>query len=172
MKSKFALAGHPIHPMLVAIPIGLFVWAFVCDLVYLTGGRDLMWYDLAFWTGIAAWSTGLIAALPGFGDYFTVAIKTDAREMGAAHMVLNVTTVALFFVAMLLMLDRGATSGGMLAAVVVLHGAGLGLVSLSGWLGGEMVYRHHIAVVPDTGELETEEVSRHREHGALRPRPR
>src|SRR5436190_18635559 len=105
MRSKFSIAGHPIHPMLVAIPIGLFAWALVSDIVYLAQDKDHMWYSIAFWTGIAAIASALVAALPGFGDYFTVGIKSDARRIGLAHMLINLTIVALYFVAMLLMLD-------------------------------------------------------------------
>ncbi len=169
MRSKIAIAGHPIHPMLVSIPIGLFAWTFTSDIVYLARDHDRMWYDIAFWTGIAAWISALVAALPGFGDYLLTAIKTDAAVMATTHMVLNVTVVALYFVAMLLMLDHNAVSGGQLGTVFVLHLVGVGLLALSGWLGGEMVYRHHIGMVPDDSNLERVEVEHHeamRLHGS------
>src|SRR5690242_828132 len=105
MRSKFAIAGHPLHPSLVAVPIGLFGWTLLADIIYLASGRDHMWYDIAFWTGIAAIVSALVAALPGFGDYFTMAINSTARAMATAHMLFNLTTVALYFAAMLLMLD-------------------------------------------------------------------
>jgi uncharacterized membrane protein len=116
---------------------------------------------MAFWAGIAAFVSGLLAALPGIGDFLTMAQKTDARDMALAHGALNVTVVALYFIAMLLMLDDGATSGGRLATVFILHLVGLGLLGLSGWLGGELVFRHHLGMVPDDGELERAETSRH-----------
>jgi uncharacterized membrane protein len=161
MRSKFAIAGHPIHPALIALPIGLFVWAFVCDIVYLSTDRDKMWYDMAFWAGIAGIVTALLAALPGIGDFLTMAQKTDARDMALVHGTLNVTVVVLYFIAMLLMLDDGATSGGSLAAVFILHLVGVGLLGLSGWLGGELVFRHHLGMVPDDGERERAEAARH-----------
>ena len=167
MRSKLAIAGHPIHPMLVSVPIGLFTWAFVSDIVYVARDHDRMWYDIAFWTGIAAWISALVAALPGFGDYLLTAIHTDAAPMATAHMVLNVTVVALYFIAMLLMLDHNATSGGQLGTVFVLHLVGVGLLMLSGWLGGEMVFRHHIGMVPDDSELERSE---HEHHESMRLR--
>src|SRR6185437_316128 len=151
MRSKFAVAGHPIHPMLVAIPVGLFAWALISDIVYMATDKDHMWYDIAFWTGIAAWISALVAALPGLGDYLAVALRTDAAMMATAHMVLNVTVVALYFIAMLLMLDDGALAGGRLSAVIALHAIGVGLLLLSGWLGGEMVFRHHLGMIPDSG---------------------
>jgi len=170
MRSRFAIAGHPIHPMLVALPIGLFTWAFVSDIVYLATDRDTLWYDMSFWSGIGGIISGLAAAVPGAGDLLTMARHTDAREMTMVHGLLNVTVVALFFIAMLLMLDGGATGGGALSAVFVLHLVGVGLLGLSGWLGGEMVYRHHLGMAPDDGELERAESARHTMRPARAPR--
>ncbi len=161
MRSKFAIAGHPLHPALVAVPIGLFGWTLLADIIYLASGRDHMWYDIAFWTGIAAIVSALVAALPGFGDYFTMAINSRARGMATAHMLFNLTTVALYFVAMLLMLDDNAVDKGAFSVVLILHAMGFGILGLSGWLGGEMVYKHHLSVVPDDAQLEREESMRH-----------
>jgi uncharacterized membrane protein len=52
-------------------------------------------------------------------------------------------------------------SGSSLTAVVALHAVGVGLLTISGALGGEMVYRHHLAMIPDDGEQEEEEKRRH-----------
>lgn len=161
MRSKFSIAGHPLHPMLVALPIGLFAWALAADIVYLARDHEHYWYSISMWSGIAAIITALLAALFGFGDYFTMARKTQDAAVATAHMVLNLIVVVLYFVAMLLMLGDNATGGGQLGAVVVLHAVGLGLLALSGWLGGEMVYKGHLAVVPDTEALEREEHVQH-----------
>ena len=165
MRSKFSILGHPLHPLLVALPVGLFAWTLVGDIVYLATNHDAIWYGIAFWTGIAAIVTALLAALPGFGDYFTLAVHSDARAMATLHMVLNLGIVALFFVAMLLMLNGGATAGARLTVVFILHIIGVGALLLSGWLGGEMVFRHHLAMIPDDAQAEQAE-QRHHELGA------
>jgi uncharacterized membrane protein len=161
MRSKFAVRGHPLHPTLVALPPGLFVWALVADLVFLSQGQTSIWYEIAFWTGIAAIIAALIAALPGLGDYITLARRTDAKRIATAHMVLNLAAVALYVIAMVLMLDDAAREGTRLTAVVILHAAGVGLLLVSGWLGGEMVYKHHLAVVPDSPERAQQEQLHH-----------
>ncbi len=161
MRSKFSIAGHPLHPSLVALPIGLFIWALVCDIVYASRDHEHYWYIISMWSGIAAIVTALLAALPGFGDYLTMARKTNEAAIATAHMTLNLTVVALYIVAMILMLNDNATSGGALGAVIALHAVGTGLLALSGYLGGEMVYRGHLAIVPDTMELEREEHAQH-----------
>ncbi len=169
MRSKFAIAGHPLHPALIALPVGLFIWTLVADIVFMASGKNHMWYDLAFWTGIAAMCSAIIAALPGFGDLFTMAWFTEARTNALIHMTFNLATVALFFIAMLLSLTDGAVTSGRITAVFILHLAGVGLLAFSGWLGGEMVYLHHLAMVPDAGQEQTEH-----SHHVMRPqyRPR
>jgi len=173
MRTKVSVFGHPIHPMLVSLPIGLFAWTFVADIVFLARDEQ-MWYDIAFWSGIAGVISALVAALPGLGDFVTSVRNSDARDIGLAHMVLNLMVVALFFVAMLLMLDNGATDGVRLTVVIVLHAFGLGVLGLSGWLGGELVYRYHVGIVPDTVELERTEQALHQPEARRRlgARPR
>ena len=161
MKSKASIAGHPIHPMLVGVPIGLAVWTFIADIVYLATDKDPVWYDISYWSGFAFWVSALVAALPGFFDFFTVAIKSDAKNIAVAHMGLNLTVTGLFLVSTLLMRDDGAVNGSELTLVVILHALGVGLLGLSGWLGGEMVFRHHLGMVPDDGRLEAEERAHH-----------
>jgi uncharacterized membrane protein len=165
MRSKASIAGHPIHPMLVPIPIGLVVWTLIADIVYLATDKDPAWYDIAFWSGLAAWISALVAALPGFVDLVTIALKSDARAMALAHMSINVTVVVLFAVATALMWDDGALNGGNLTLVIVLHAIGAGILAVSGWIGGEMVYRHHLSMIPDSMELEHAERQQHLEAG-------
>ena len=35
------IAGHPLHPLLVTLPIGSWVLALVCDVVYWRGGHAM-----------------------------------------------------------------------------------------------------------------------------------
>ncbi|HEY8490253.1 MAG TPA: DUF2231 domain-containing protein [Dehalococcoidia bacterium] len=170
MQSRFSIFGHPLHPMLITLPIGLFSWALVADIVYLLTDRDMTWYDISYWTGIAAVVTALVAALPGFGDYVTMALRSDGRGIATLHMLLNLSVVALFVVGAILQYDEGATSGASLTAVVVLHLVGVGLLALSGWLGGELSYRHHLAIIPDDAEQERAEHARHELRPEARPR--
>ena len=170
MRSRMSILGHPLHPMLIALPIGLFAWTLVADIVYAGSGRTHEWYSIAFWSGIAAILTALLAALPGFGDYFIMAVHSDAQGVATAHMLLNLSVVALYFVAMLLMLRDGAVRGGQQVAVLFLHIIGVGLLLLSGWLGGEMVFRHHLAMIPDDAELERAEQSHHELRPHVSPR--
>lgn len=167
MRSKFSVRGHPLHPLMVAVPIGLFIWTFVADLTYLATDKNAMWYDISLYSGIAAVITALAAALPGFGDYFTVALKTKAAAMSTAHMLLNLVVVALFGGAILMQMDNGALTGTDLTVVIALHGIGVVLLGISGALGGEMVYRQHLAVIPHDAADEMQEKHRHAGHAGV-----
>jgi uncharacterized membrane protein len=160
MPSRFSLRGHPLHPMLVVVPVGLFVWAFIADIVFVFSDNRT-WYDISLWSGVAAIISAVIAAIPGLGDYMTVAVNSDSKYTATAHMALNIATVVLFSVAVGLQVNSGATSGEMLTAVVVLHAIGVGLLMVSGALGGEMVYRNHLGMIPDDAEHERRERERH-----------
>jgi uncharacterized membrane protein len=37
MESRAKLLGHPVHPMLIVLPLGLFIAAVVFDAIYLCG---------------------------------------------------------------------------------------------------------------------------------------
>jgi len=84
MHSKASIAGHPLHPALVALPIGLLVWSFVADLIYIASGKDPTWYDISFYSGLAGILTAMFAALPGVVDYLTLAKGTNVNRHGTA----------------------------------------------------------------------------------------
>jgi uncharacterized membrane protein len=48
MQTPANIAKHPIHPMLVTIPIGLWVFSFVCDLVFAFGRGNETWNTVAY----------------------------------------------------------------------------------------------------------------------------
>ena len=58
MHTPASIAKHPIHPMLIVFPIGLWVFSLVCDIVFRITDRTL-WNDIAFYTmagGLVLWS--------------------------------------------------------------------------------------------------------------------
>jgi uncharacterized membrane protein len=65
MKTPASIAGHPIHPMLVALPIGLWIFSLVCDLVFAFGGASENWRLVAVYTLAGGIIGALLAAVPG-----------------------------------------------------------------------------------------------------------
>lgn len=50
MRTPASIAGHPIHPMLVPIPIGLWIFSLVCDLIHAGGNTNPAWSTVALYT--------------------------------------------------------------------------------------------------------------------------
>ena len=148
MRSRAALAGHPLHPAMVAIPVGAFTVALVADAVRLLGGGGEGWAPTAryaIWIGLAG---ALLAALLGFVDYFTVTMSAAGRRLANIHMVLNLLAVVLYSASCWLR-DGGDTPD----LAVLLSTVGYLVLAGSGWLGGEMVFKHKIGVI-ETADAE------------------
>jgi uncharacterized membrane protein len=134
MASPASVAKHPIHPMLVVFPIGLWVFSLVADVIHAFGGAPV-WRDVAFYTMAGGIVGALLAAIPGFVDYLALR-DPRARRLAQIHMVMNLAIVALFVVDLWLRTWMGPESRIPLALSVI----GVVLLGISGWLGGEMVY--------------------------------
>lgn len=140
--SRASIAGHPIHPMLVTIPIGLWIFSLVADLIFLWNGQAL-WHDMAFYTMAGGLVGALLAAIPGMIDLFSMR-PSPTKRIGLVHMSINFTVVVLFAINLgwRISADPAAAGPVWLSAVAVV------LLGVSGWLGGEMVYVHGAAVSP------------------------
>jgi uncharacterized membrane protein len=133
------IGKHPIHPMLVVLPLGLWIAALAFDIVHVVTGNPL-WRTLAFWNIGAGIIGALLAAVPGFVDYLD--LEGQPRRIATYHMVLNLAAVALFAVNWYLRTRVSPDSWWPLALSVV----GVVGVLVSGWLGGELVYAHRVGV--------------------------
>lgn len=145
MRTPASIAGHPIHPMLVPIPIGLWIFSLVCDLVG-AGGGNPAWATVALYCMGGGIVGALLAALPGLIDL--VSLPPGPRKTALVHMAINLTVVALYAVNFWLRLRSPEQPGNL----VWLSAIAIGLLVISGWLGGKMVYVHGVAVdtPPDT----------------------
>lgn len=141
--STVAIAGHPIHPVIVTLPIAFLVAVPVCDLVYLWT-NDLFWARASFWLLVAGVVMGLLAAATGLMDFFGIE-RVRKRTAGWAHLIINV--VVLVLSAVNLVLRWGNLTGAVIPTGVVISVIVALLLGLSGWYGGELVYRHKIAVI-------------------------
>ncbi|MFF5897205.1 Rieske 2Fe-2S domain-containing protein [Streptomyces argenteolus] len=131
--------GHPVHPLLVQVPIGTWLSAAVLDL--LPGQRRAA----CALVGVGL-STAGPAALAGWADW--AELQSRQRRVGFVHAAANITAVALYagsFTARL----RGRTGLGK-----ALGFAGLSVVGVGGAIGGHLAYRqasgaNHAEAVPD-----------------------
>jgi uncharacterized membrane protein len=142
MSSPASIHKHPIHPMLIVFPIGLWIFSFVCDIVYHAGSHTVLWKEMAFYTMLGGVVGALLAAVPGFIDYLSIG-DVYVRRIATTHMVLNLAVVALFIFNLGL---RFSGSSEMLPVTLSL--IGIAVLTVSGWLGGTLVYEHQVAVDP------------------------
>jgi uncharacterized membrane protein len=141
-----AIAGHPLHPFIVPLPIGALVFAFVSDIgFYYTG--DPQWMATSYFLLCAGVATALLAAVLGILE--TMGVKR-ARTMGLvwAHALLNVLAVIIALVSILMRNGGGADAAGL--NLVMTGVMTLGLL-VSGWIGGEVSYKHGVGVAETVG---------------------
>lgn len=142
MKSKAHFKSHPLHPILIAFPIAFFVGTFVCDLVWLFAEEDI-YFTLAGYLEGAGIVTGLIAAIPGAVDYFTIVPPgSSAKKRATNHALINVGHILIFTVAFLIRGQEDISAW----IIIGLELLGVILLSIAGWMGGTLVYRNQIAV--------------------------
>ncbi|MEV0806824.1 DUF2231 domain-containing protein [Micromonospora sp. NPDC050200] len=110
MESRLRVQGHPIQPMLVTFPFGLFVSAAVFDLADVVGGPAFLG-EVGYWTSVAALVAAALAALAGMIDLWDVRAGRTRRTMVMFNLV-NAGMAALFLLTCLIRADapqRGAT---------------------------------------------------------------
>ena len=141
--STVAIAGHPLHPAIITMPIGFLVGTAATDIAYWFTG-DPFWARASFWLIVAGLVTGLVAALTGLMDFMKIG-RVRKHTAGWAHMYANVTALVLTAINLGLRLGNPAENilfTGLIISVLVAT-----LLGISGWYGGELVYRHKIAVI-------------------------
>ena len=148
MRTPASIAGHPIHPMLVPLPIGLWIFSVICDLAFAFGAGNETWKTVALYTAAGGVVGALAAAIFGLVDLLS--LKPPIRRTAIVHMSINLVVVVLFTASVWLRLAR--SSGSPFGTPVLLSIAGIALLLVSGWLGGKMVYEAGVGVnVDDIG---------------------
>jgi uncharacterized membrane protein len=144
--------GHPLHAMLVHLPMGLWPLVFPLELAGWLGGWDACW-KLAFLANACGLIGAVPAAVTGAADLAALGGKGKSAALGLLHMGAMGSAACLF--GLDLLLRRGMAPVAMPMAIVTL-GLSLGgslLLAWGGWLGGELVFRHGAGTArADAGE--------------------
>ena len=150
--SRATIQGHPIHPMIIVFPIASLAGALVTDIVFATS-REPFWAQASLWLIAAGVVTGAIAAVFGVIDFLG---NSRIRSLRAAwvHAGGNVIAMVLAIINLLMRLNNPADSivplGLLISALIAV------LLVVTGWFGGELVYRHKVGV--DSRDIEPEPV--------------
>jgi uncharacterized membrane protein len=144
MESRVKLFGHPVHPMLIVVPLGLFISAVILDVLYFTTTANATLGLVGFWNIGIGIIGGLVAAVFGLIDWLAIPSGTRAKRIGLMHAGSNVLMLALFTLAWL---DRFATADHLPTSGNLTFEVGaLAIGMVAGWLGGELVDRLGVGV--------------------------
>jgi nitrite reductase/ring-hydroxylating ferredoxin subunit/uncharacterized membrane protein len=117
--------GHPLHPVLVQMPVGSFLSAAVMDLV--PGGRRAATTLIA--VGTASAVPAMAAGLTDWSE-----MTKDRRRVGLVHAAGNTVALGLYISSLAARLNGRTARGKMLAF------AGLSVAGASAYLGGHLSY--------------------------------
>src|SRR5215212_2813443 len=148
MASPASLGRHPIHPMLIPFPIALWVFSLIADVIYLWRGNPV-WRDwIAFYALLAGIIGAIAAAVFGIIDWLSIK-DGEVKKIANWHARLNVIALLVFAASFYLRTTGGARLvSGSYTIPLVLSVVGVILISISGYLGGELVFKHGVAVNP------------------------
>lgn len=143
VSSAVAVAGHPVHAMLVHFPIALVIGTLGCDVFY-WWSADPFWARAALWSSGFAFWLGVVASVAGTAELLLVA-GIRVRAASWAHAI----------AAMMLLSISGANWGLRLddcvAAVLPngLFASALAsvFVAIAGWHGGKLVFHHGVGLM-------------------------
>lgn len=143
MESRVKVLGHPIHPMLVVVPLGSFIAAVIVDVIGVVSGNPSLSL-VGFWNIAVGVVGALVAAAFGLADWWNIPGKTRAKRIGLMHGALNVVVTATFAVVWLVRYGApDVTPSPTLLAVEI---GALVAGAVAGWLGGELVDRLGVGV--------------------------
>ena len=144
MESHLKVLGHPLHPILIVFPLGLFVTSVVFDVIRIING-NAFFSEVAFWMISAGLLGGLFAGAAGLADYVAIPRGTRAARIASYHGIGNLFVLVAFaggWVGRLYAQPHGDISVFTFICSVV----GLLLGGLTAWLGGELVDRLGVGV--------------------------
>ena len=152
------LAGHPLHPPLTDVAIGLYTFAAGAAILSRLGVSDEN-LAAAWWLALVG---GLIVTVPtaltGFADWLTIARGTPLWRTATLHLGAMVTATIVFAITAGAghadYVDR-AVGGGALVLTLI----GYGVMAFGGWLGGAIVFVHGMRVLNLVEEPTTRAVS-------------
>ena len=129
--------GHPAHPVVVTVPIGAWVLSSWYDLKSTRTGdpRDEYAADDTLRIGIVG---AVLAGATGIAQFLGTHDQT--RRETAVHAALNNGALTLY------LLSLGLRRTGRRSLARKVSATALGLVGVSGYLGGDLSYRHGVGI--------------------------
>jgi uncharacterized membrane protein len=122
--------GHPLHPVLVHLPIGLFALSLLFDIAsYIVGGT--VFVQGAFYTMVLGVFMGLVAAVPGLADWSEIRLDHPGKKTANVHLALNVVAIGIYIISASLRLNTLSLTATPLPSFIFSI-VGMGLIGVWG----------------------------------------
>jgi uncharacterized membrane protein len=141
LETPASIAGHPSHPFLAAVPIGLWVISLFCDMMAFSASDPTSWNLVAFYCMGSGVVGALVAAASGLMDLISLKDPQN-KKIALWHMGLNMAIIVLYAI------NAGIRAGSAAPpdSAILLSFIAVGLVVVSGWVGGESVHIPNVSV--------------------------
>jgi uncharacterized membrane protein len=141
-RSTARVFGHPIHAMLVPIPIACFVGTLITDIAYWRTA-DMMWADFSAWMLVVGLVVSIFVVLAGLIDFLgdrRIRALRSAWIHGLGNALALILAIFDAFVHSRDAYTSVVPTGLILSALVVV------ILAVTAWNGGNLVYRYGVGV--------------------------
>ena len=145
------LLGHPVHPILTDFPIALWSTSLLGDVAAAWRGQ-MAYRQFAFWLLALGLIIAVAAIVVGLIDYAAIPQGHPAIKGATWHMWIMLTAATVYGCSLIAHAGRFASSRFAMWVGIGLSAVGLVLLTIGGWFGGEMVFRHGIGSRGESGQ--------------------
>lgn len=140
---RLSVMGHPVHPILQAIPAAVLPASTTFDVLARLAGDEKGLSKAGHYSLIFGLLGGAGAAATGVLDYYEIENR-PVRRTALYHGLANAALLSCYLMSL-----RRRKKGRADGVALLLSIIGASLIGLSGYLGGELVYTHGVRVGED-----------------------
>lgn len=146
--------GHPLHPMLVTVPIGAWLGSLVFDIASHLVSKPGFLTQGSQWLIAIGVLGALAAATVGFLDLAAIPTGTPAFRTACVHMYLNLAVTAAYAGNFLWRRGSYAHGAAVGPGMLALSAVSVAALGLSGYLGGKLAFRYGVRVAAEATQAE------------------
>jgi len=146
--------GHPLHPLLVTVPIGSWLASLVFDVASRFAAHPGFLAQGAEWLIGIGVVGALAAAAVGFLDLLAIAPGTPAFRTAIWHMSLNLVITGTYAANFAWRHGSYASGGPVPVGMLALSAVSFAALGVSGFLGGKLAYRYGVRVAGEDTQAE------------------
>jgi uncharacterized membrane protein len=142
-RSTAKIAGHPLHAMLVPIPIACFAGTLATDIAY-AETANMQWANMSAWMLTIGLIFALFAVIAGLIDF---AGDRRIRDLRAVWIHAGGNAIALVLAIINVFIHSRDAYTSVVPTGLILSALTVAILVVTGWMGWELVYRHRVGVM-------------------------